>query len=245
MATNSGKGGFRISTVPVTSSAPVEPALVEAVEELPLHYGAPLLLALARNPQTVFVCWNIDWRAAFVNNLPADRVVHVKVCGRTIGRMHAVEPFQGHCTIGDLEPGETYGVELGYYAPAEHWNVIVSGHEVMMPLADNANDNSPVEIATIPFHLSFQRLLAFFDTSKPCELGQMLGELEERAAAEHCTRTERAVLRALNLSPEHLVEVNALREALMKTSIQRQSGYVFGSSPGSSWVGTLSSTQDG
>ena len=157
------KGGYKISEGPVTSSSLSRQKDEERDEltELPSHHGKPLLVAIARNPRTLFLCWSVDWPAAFDNGLPADRCAHVRLRQRGNEKTVAVEPMSGGCAIEDLEPGETYSVELGYYAPPDTWNSVVIGNEVMMPFASEAGDEF-VDVATIPFHLTFQRMLNAF-----------------------------------------------------------------------------------
>src|SRR5438445_2998288 len=115
--------GYKISEGPVTSSLLLRRD-VEELTELPAHYGKPLLLAIARDPRTLFVCWSVDWPSAFANGVPADRRAHVHLRSNAGERMVGVEPTVGSCLIEALEPGETYAVELGYYAPSDSWNVI-------------------------------------------------------------------------------------------------------------------------
>src|SRR5205807_5939625 len=121
--------GYKISEGPVTSSL-LPQRDVEELTGLPAHYGKPLLVAIARDPQTLFVCWSVDWPAAFAKGLPADRCAHVRIRQNGNEKTIAVEPMSGSCAIEELEPGETYSVELGYYAPPETWNSVVTGNEV-------------------------------------------------------------------------------------------------------------------
>src|SRR5881392_855408 len=152
--------GYKISEDPVTSSS-LRRRDVGELTGLPPHYGKPLLVAIARDPRTLFVCWSVDWPAAFAKGLPADRCAHVRIRQNRNEKTVAVEPMSGSCAIAELEPGETYSVELGYYAPPEIWNSVVTGNEVMMPFISESGDDE-IDVATVPFHLTFQRILDAF-----------------------------------------------------------------------------------
>src|SRR5882724_8217084 len=229
--------GYKISEGPVTSSSSPR-RNVEELTELPVHFGKPLLVAIARDPRTLFVCWSVDWPAAFAKGLPADRCAHVRIRQNGNEKTVAVEPMSGSCAIEELEPGETYAVELGYYAPRETWNSVVTGNEVMMPFASQ----SDVDVATVPFHLTFQRMLSLFRGKNGDDLAQTLAQLQERANRSELSRDEAEVLRALDLSPEDLQKTAAARESLAKSERLRERGERLfgGTSPsegfgGSSW----------
>jgi hypothetical protein len=237
-------GGYKISEAPVTSSLSRQKDEARGeLTELPSHYGKPLLVAIARDPRTLFVCWSVDWSAAFDNGLPADRCAHVRLRQSANERTVAVEPMSGGCAIADLEPGETYSVELGYYAPPDTWNSLVIGNEVMMPFASEAGDDL-VDVATVPFHLTFQRMLRVFRGAESGDLAQRLAEFQKRAGTTKLTHEECEILRALDLSPEDLQKTAAARESLEKSQRLSAAGAPFGgASPGegfggSSWSGS-------
>jgi hypothetical protein len=170
--------GYKISEGPVTSSS-LRRRDVDELTGLPAHYGKPLLVAIARDPRTLFVCWSVDWPAAFAKGLPADRCAHVRIRQNGNEKTVAVEPMSGSCAIEELEPGETYAVELGYYAPRETWNSVVTGNEVMMPFASQSDET--VDVATVPFHLTFQRMLSLIRGKNGDDLAQTLAQFQERA----------------------------------------------------------------
>ena len=213
--------GYKISEGPVTSSSLPRPD-VEELTGLPVHFGEPLLVAIARDPRTLFVCWSVDWPAAFAKGLPADRCAHVRIRQNGNEKTVAVEPMIGSCAIEELEPGETYSVELGYYAPPETWNNVVTGNEVMMPFAFKSDET--VDVATVPFHLTFQRMLSFFRGKNGEDLAQTLAQFQERANRSELSRDEAEVLRALDLTAEDLQKTAAARESLAKSERLRERG---------------------
>src|SRR5256886_13633944 len=228
--------GYKISEGPVTSSS-LPRRDVDELTGLPAHYGKPLLVAIARDPRTLFVCWSVDWPAAFAKGLPDDRCAHVRIRQNGNEKTVAVEPMSGSCAIEELEPGETYSVELGYYAPAETWNSVVTGNEVMMPLVSESDEM--IEVATVPFHLTFQRILDVFRESNGGDLARTLAQFQERANRSELSRDEAEVLRALDLSPEDLQKTAATRESLAKSERLRERGEKLfgGASPGEGFGG--------
>jgi len=236
-------GGYKISDCPVTSSfSRRRDEAGEELTELPSHSGKPLLVAIARDPRTLFVCWSVDWQAAFDNGLPADRCAHVKLRQSRNEKTVAAEPMSGGCAIEDLEPGETYSVELGYYAPPDTWNSVVIGNEVMMPLASEAGDEL-VDVAIVPFHLTFQRMLNVFRGAESGDLAQRLAEFQKRAGTIKLTREESEILRALDLSPEDLQKTAAARASLEKSRPLSPRASFGGAGPsegfgGASWGGS-------
>ena len=84
--TNIAEGGAEF----VLSSEPVVPPENRAADsaglrdyenlgELPRSYGGAFLFAIARDPHTLFVYWDIDWATVFGDTPPADRKVHLRV----------------------------------------------------------------------------------------------------------------------------------------------------------------------
>jgi len=182
----------------------------------------------------------VDWPVALAKGLPADRCAHVRIRQNGNEKTVAVEPMIGSCAIEELEPGETYSVELGYYAPPETWNSVVTGNEVMMPFTSESDEM--IDVATVPFHLTFQRMLSGFRGSNGDDLARTLAQFQERANRSELSRDKAEVLRALDLSPEDLQKTAAARESLAKSERLRERGEKLfgGASPsegfgGSSW----------
>src|SRR6266480_3736709 len=60
--------GFRISNRPIirsTEEGKSEDDDLGDMVELPRAFGAPILFAIARDPQTIFTYWSIDWPTIF------------------------------------------------------------------------------------------------------------------------------------------------------------------------------------
>jgi len=219
--TSNAHTGYRISNGPVVRFVRSDPKLpndLPEVVELPRVYGAPLLFATARDPRTLFAYWNVDWSSIFENTAPVDRQVHLRVY-RSDGSeetVAAVEPMVGNSYLTVSESRESYRVEIGYYHPAAVWNSVATSDDVKMP-PERAAENVDVDVATIPFHLSFQRLIDLFRASNTDALSEIISRLQKRAVTDEdralLTPEEWEVLRAMNLSID---EIGAARRAFVK-----------------------------
>jgi len=214
--------GFRISGGPVVRLAEDEQSSAlrdfSDVVELPRVHGAPILFAIARDPRTIFTYWNIDWPTIFAKTAPVDRQVHLRVRGE--GEVEetsaAVEPMAGDCYVTVSQPRGTYRIEIGYYQPADVWHSVATSDNVTMP-PDSVAANAEVDLATIPFHLSFQRLIDLFRASNRDALAEIISRLQKRAVTDEerelLSAEEWEILRAMNLS---LSDIAAARRALME-----------------------------
>jgi len=244
--------GYRISNGPVVRFARSDPKLpndLPEVIELPRVYGAPLLFAIARDPRTVFAYWIIDWSSIFENTAPVDRQVHLRVY-RNDGAeetSEAVEPMAGNCYLTVSEPREKYRLEIGYYRPEGVWNSVTKSDPITMP-PESVAQSVDVDVATIPFHLSFQRLIDTFRGSNGNALTEIVSRLQKRAVSDEeralLSPEEWEILRAMNLSID---DIDVARREFLKrgkaASLRRRAEALLGfgaSSPsrgfdGSSW----------
>src|SRR4029077_12416103 len=122
-----GPTGYRVSNGPIVRLARSQsklPAEFADAIELPRVYGARRLFAIARDPRTLFIYWNVDWSAIFESTAPVDRQVHLRVSSPDGGEelTQAVEPMVGNCYLTVTEPRGTYRVEIGYFQPEAVWH---------------------------------------------------------------------------------------------------------------------------
>ena len=174
--------GFRVSSEAIVCPDNEQEKEFGEGVGLPRVHGAPILFAIARDPRTIFTYWSIDWPAVFAKTVPVDRQAHLRLY-RADGieeKSAAVEPMSGNCSIAVSRPDGAYHVEIGYYQPADVWNSIATSNEVTMP-RDSFADDGEVGLATIPNHLSFQRLLDLFGASKGDALAEMISQFQKRA----------------------------------------------------------------
>lgn len=213
--------GFHVSSEPVIRLA--DEAQVHDfgdVVELPRVYGYPILFAIARDPRTIFVYWNIDWQSLFAREAPVDRQVHLLVY-KSDGAEEAsaaVEPMAGNCYLNVSQPRGSYRVEIGYYQPARQWNSVATSEMVTMP-PDSVSEDVEVGLATIPFHLSFQRLVDLFRASNADALTEIISRLQTRALTDEerdlLSAEEWEILRAMNLT---IGEIQSAHRAFLTRS---------------------------
>jgi Domain of unknown function (DUF4912) len=109
----------------------------------------------------------------------------------------------GNCYLTVSQPRATYRVEIGYYQPKDVWHFVARSDEVTTPPASVA-ENVDVDLATIPFHLSFQRLIDLFRASNGDGLAEIISRLQKRAVTDEerdlLSAEEWEILRAMNMS---------------------------------------------
>jgi hypothetical protein len=216
-----GGAEFVLSSQPMV--APEERALdalrdYENLGELPRSYGGAFLFAIARDPHTLFVYWDIDWATVFGDMPPEDRKAHLRVLWHegieesTV----AVEPLAASHLLSVTHARSSYRVEIGYYAPEQVWNSVAISTAVITP-PDDVAESHPVDVATMPFHLSFQRIVDTFRGSKydGDALAEIVGQLQHHADNSDATlpESERELLRALELGRP---ETNAAERARLR-----------------------------
>jgi len=167
-------------------------------------HGQRFLFAIARDARTIFTSWNIDWRSVFEKAMPADRQVHLQVVGGdgVIETRIAVEPMSAmhYLTISGLHA--SYRVEIGYFQPFDNWRSVARSEEVEMP-PHGSVELADVDLATIPFHLSFQQLANLFGAANDTSVARVVSEFQKRVLGSkpnEATRFDTEILRNLNLS---------------------------------------------
>lgn len=189
---------------------------------MPSSYGAPILFAIPRDPRTIFTYWNLDWSDAFSRGEPADRCVYLRL-KRNDGAdevEEAVEPMLGSHFLLVSKPKGQYQVELGFYNPADVWNSLAISDLVTMP-ADSSSENLDIDLATVPLHLSFQRMIDLFRAGTGDAVTSLVSRLQDRAADPSTSERslspeEEEILRAMDIS---LAELEKARRSFSGRSI--------------------------
>ncbi|MEY2497059.1 MAG: uncharacterized protein QOD12_615 [Verrucomicrobiota bacterium] len=196
------------------------PADYENLGALPRSYGGSILFSIARDPHTLFVYWDIDWPAVFGDNPPADRKVHLRVLWHEgiEETTEPVEPLAGSHLISVAHARSSYRIELGYNEPADVWNSVATSDAVLTPPED-VGETSPIDVATVPFHLSFQRIVDAFRGSKydGDAIVEILAEMQAHADKPGAALAEadREILRAIDLT---FSETDALHRSRLRES---------------------------
>ena len=216
--------GFEISRKPVVRLAEHEREHdVEDSLELAHAHGPSVLFAIARDPETIFVYWNIDWPSIFGKTTPADRQVHLRVyCADGSEESSvAVEPMAAMYYVATSRSHDSCRVEIGYYQPADVWHSVAMSNEVKMPPQGNA-EIGDVDLATIPFHVSFQKLLDLFGAPNETAIAAVISQFQKRALSsekfQRLSPEEERILRKLEVS---LSEIVASRRAFDDTDSEK------------------------
>jgi hypothetical protein len=165
----------------------------------------PFLFAIARDPRTIFASWNINWRAVFEKTMPVDRKVHLQVIRgeNVIETRVAVEAMSAMHYVTTSGLHNSYRVEIGYFQPFDTWHSVATSGAVKMP-PHGSVEPTDVELATIPFHLSFQQLANLFGATIHTSVASLVSQLQKRVLSsdqtKEATPSQRRILRSLNLS---------------------------------------------
>jgi hypothetical protein len=171
---DSGKAGSRPPQAPFeVSQEPLLPAgeapeppmgtyspapAYEHLGDLPPTYGSQSVYLVAYDPRQLFAYWDVDPGNA------RHMTYGLRVC-RGDGEVESevpINPREAGRYLAAGVPGGTYYVELGTTGRAGRWRPLGFSARVTMPAGGLAGEVEP-KFATLPFHLSFQRLLELIE----------------------------------------------------------------------------------
>jgi hypothetical protein len=185
---------FRVSEKPVIRGDAREEVGVKnfpALPELPDTYGVDLLYVIARDPNSLFLYWDLDWDRVFSEAALGPREIHLRVLREdgTEETTVALDPEAGYFFTDVAAPDARYVCELGCFDGAE-WKSLVRSPATATPAAA-ASRNRAADFATLPFHLAFQRLLEIFRSTgvQRKTLAVAISEMQSRARALQQTMT--------------------------------------------------------
>src|SRR6476659_2569124 len=157
------RSGFQLVQDPIVPSCE---AAAAPDEEMPATYGTDRVYAIARDPGSLFVYWDVNWPRLFASAGLSSRAVHLRVY-RGDGRVDStrqINPFRGHCYVEVAMPDTVYSCELGCFQDTK-WKGLVRSGRTVTPRAGLSEDLSAI-FATLPLHLSFERLLDIFNETE-------------------------------------------------------------------------------
>ncbi len=205
-----GLSRFRISKKPVVPwGTETRDTLAQLADADVLRSpGEPAFFAVGRDPSTIFACWYIDWPAVFARKAPADKRVYLRVyrdAEDVEEKRVPVEPMAGSCFITVSNCKSRYRLDIGYFEPGDFWNSVATSSIIVMP-ADRVSESFIADLATLPLHLSFERLLNLYGGSAENLVG-IISRLQRRAVAQgaQLTAREMEILKAINLSLSSIV----------------------------------------
>ena len=194
---------------PATTTAAILHTAYEELGQLPETYGVNSIFLIARDPQWLFTYWDIAW-----DTFPANAAkqggekIFLKVFYGDDTEQATIEinPEAKNWYIPVPEPSATYHVEIGYIGNKGKWTTIARSGSATTP-ADSLSGEESVEFATLPFHLTFQRLVDIVKVameqgeSLVAALSRLQGEGRDLAfvpgKAPNWTNEQREVLIAL------------------------------------------------
>ena len=165
-------GVFRVSSRPIVSARKPRPISETSAStaddfnnlgELPRSYETESIYLIARDSKTLFTYWDIDRTTVFEQLAPRTLRIYLRVL-KPDGAQESVaeiDPIAGNWYLPVAQAGALYQVEIGYFGSGENWTAVARSGFAATP-ADKVSHNTTADFATLPFHLSFQRLLALF-----------------------------------------------------------------------------------
>ena len=165
-------GVFRVSNRTIVSARKPRPISETSAStaddfdnlgELPRSYESESIYLIARDSKTLFTYWDIDWTIVFEQLAPRALKIYLRVL-KPDGAQESVteiDPIAANWYLPVAEAGALYQVEIGYFGSGENWTAVARSGFAATP-ADRVSHDTTADFATLPFHLSFQRLLALF-----------------------------------------------------------------------------------
>jgi hypothetical protein len=190
-------------------------------------HGSPRLLAIARDPWTIFAYWNVDWPSIFKNAAPIDRQVHLKIhCADGLEEKEAaIEPMAGMHYVILSQRHRACRIEIGYYQPADVWHSVAMSNEIVIPPAE-MSEAEHVDLATIPFHLRFQQLVDLFGAANDDALATVISRFQTRAVNsgryEKLSPEERKILRRAGVALSELADARRAFNQLDSEKLRKE-----------------------
>ena len=140
-----------------TDSTPASPSGksvdLDHLGELPQSYGSDTIFLIAQEPHWLFTYWDID-----ISRHPGGKTFLRVYEGEKTVEAKIEVPFETrNWYIPVKRAGAKYTVEIGYNRGSV-WKVIARSHTIETP-PDHLSDSDQFDYATIPLHLSFQKLV--------------------------------------------------------------------------------------
>ena len=169
---------FQIKQEPVTAgnsdaeSAPPAPApsadsdhpapAFEDLGPLPASYHEDTLFLIARDPRWLFSYWDFDHHRYPATNMRYGYAQFFLKVSRAAGEqetMVEINPAAKNWYVAVNHPDTTYTAEIGYFDQEGAWRSVVKSTAAHTPPDGLAPESQPVDFATVPAHLSFERLM--------------------------------------------------------------------------------------
>ncbi len=176
--------GFRISDQPIVRANGSPSARNSApAPGWPNPSETDLLYVIARDPKSLFIYWDLNWKRLFIQAGRSPCQVHLRIYREdgSIEGTREINPFRGHCYAEVGASGTGYFCELGCLA-GDEWTSLVRSGKAATP-DDQMSDDFSAQFATLPLHLSFQRTLDILRITQAegATLANSVAELQKKA----------------------------------------------------------------
>ena len=170
-------GAFQVSNDPVVGepervdahkfemgeepAAPAEQPAYEDLGQLPASYEEKALFLAARDPRWLFSYWDFDWGqypAAAMRGGVAQFFLRIATADGAEQALIEIRPEARNWYVPVAHPATAYVAEIGFFEKSGAWNSIVKSGVAATP-PDGVAADAPAEFATVPSHLSYERLL--------------------------------------------------------------------------------------
>jgi hypothetical protein len=200
----------------------------------PRFDGPPRLFAIARDPRTIFAYWVVDWASIFKSAAPVDRQAHLRIhCADGLEEKEAtVEPMAGMHYVTMSQRHRACRIEVGYYQRADVWISVATSNEVMMSPSE-ISESEHVDLATIPFHLSFQQLVDLFganDKALACVISRFQTRAVNTGRNEKLRSEDRRILRRTGVALSELADAHHLFNQADSEKLEKRADALLGAS---------------
>lgn len=135
------------------TETPVPQTDLDQLGELPRSYGSDTIFLVAQEPHWLFTYWDID-----IARHPGGPTFLRAYQDSEVPEAEIEVPFETrNWYIPVKVAGGRYAVEIGYYR-GNTWNAITRSKTIQTP-PDRVSGSAQFDCATIPLHLSFQKLV--------------------------------------------------------------------------------------
>jgi hypothetical protein len=133
----------------------------EFLGELPQSYYEDTLFLVARDPRWLFSYWDFNWAkypAAIFRGGVKQFFLKVTTAAGADAALVEINPEARNWYVAVNSPETAYFAEIGFFDKAGQWQRVVQSGVAVTP-SDSLADDGGADFATVPAHLTFERLL--------------------------------------------------------------------------------------
>jgi len=190
----------------------------ENLGSLPENYGQDCIYLVARDPRWLFSYWDLRWEAypAHLHRFNVAQFFLRILAGGQEESIVEVKPEARNWYVPVQHPDTEYATELGFFAKDGAWRCVARSADTKTPPDALAGEHA-AEFATVPAHLSFERLLEL--VAEHMRKGETLLQSIARI-----TGAGRELAFTAGLTPGWTEEQRALLAALLGSSLVERIG---------------------